>query len=170
MVLTWGFLLPSSQPYLNPVQNIWLITGTFYVMTCTPVKFIDTFHYTAVTEWSYMDGRDDDDTKDTNKKCTETYTHLSIRKKERKERRILLSVHSSLAQISLQIPQCCRRQTTIKGSKLYNKSAHYHVKFHVATATATNNSSFWDVTPYSPVNSTRLSGVTSITQYSSPPH
>lgn len=105
---------------------------------------------------------------DTNMKCTETYTHLS-NNKERKERRILLSVHSSLAQISLQIPQCCRR-LTMKVSKLYNKSAHYHVKFHVATATATNNSSFVDVTPHSPVNSTILNGITTITLYSSPPH
>jgi len=128
-----------------------------------------------------MDGGDDDDddTKDTNKKCAETYIHLSIRKKERKkertnetnkqtkERQILLPVHSSLAQISL---QCCRMQTTIKVAKLYNKSAHYHVKFHVPTATATNNSSFLDVTRHSLVNSTRLNSVTSITQYSSPPH
>jgi hypothetical protein len=41
-----------------------------------------------------MDDGDDDDndeTKDTNKKITETYTHLSIRKKERKKGKIDLA-------------------------------------------------------------------------------
>jgi negative regulator of genetic competence, sporulation and motility len=160
-------------------------------MTCTPVKFIDTVHYTEVSEWSYLDGGDDDndDTKDTNKKCIDTYT-LSIRKKEskkerkkerrketkkernnetnkqtnkqtnkgkkRKKRRILLPVQSSLAQISLQIPQCCTMQTTIKVAKLYNKSPHYHVKFNDPTATATNNSSFLDdITQSSKFNKTK---------------
>lgn len=73
----------------------------------------------------------------------------------------MLPVNSSLAQISLQIPRCCRMQTTIKVAILYNKSAHCHVKFPMLTASATTNSSFLDVTPHSLVNSTRLNGVTS---------